>query len=83
MPLAAETQMQHIGSTSAMSDHDRDIVHELNKRLDSVWRYDQYIANADGHPDLQDFWRQLKSQDHENVGRLRDLLKSEIEKGCF
>ena len=35
-------------------------VHDLSKRLDALWRYDQYIANADAKPQLQDLWRDLK-----------------------
>ena len=46
MSVAAESEYCHIGESSGCSDHDRDLVHELSRRLDSLWRYDQYIANA-------------------------------------
>lgn len=62
MKLAALHQLEHIGETCGSADHDRDLVHELSKRLDALWRYDQYIANADGHADLQEFWRGVKRQ---------------------
>ncbi len=83
MTLAAEKEMQHIGESRGCEDHDRDLVHEFGKRLDAMWRYDQYIANADGHAPLQKFWRELKTQDATNVKRLKQLIKEEIEKGCF
>lgn len=83
MKLAAEKEMQHIGETRGCEDHDRDLIHECSKRLDAMWRYDQYIANADGHPNLQKFWRELKTQDTANVKRLKELMKQEIEEGCF
>jgi hypothetical protein len=83
MTLAAEKQMEHLGETSGCADHDHDLVHELSRRLDSLWRYDQRIANAAHHPSLQAFWRDLKHQDEENVKRLKELLHDEIEKGCF
>lgn len=83
MTLAAERQVEHIGETKAMADHDRDLVHELSKRLDAMWRYDQYIANAEGDEDRRDFWRDLKRQDQKNVDRLRKLLRHEIENNCF
>ena len=75
--------MEHIGTTAAVRNHDHDLVAELARRLEFLWRCDQYIANAEGHPDLQDFWRQLKEQDSENVSRLRGLIKAEIERDCF
>ena len=58
MSMTTEKEYEHIGETRGCADHDHDLVHELSRRLDSVWRYDQYIANADGRADLQEFWRQ-------------------------
>ena len=55
----------------------------MSKRLDGVWRYDQYIANAEGNADLQNLWKELKRQDQQNVDRLKDLIRQEISKGCF
>jgi hypothetical protein len=52
-------------------------------RLDALWRYDQYIANAEGHAFLQEFWRELKFQDQEAVKRLKELIAEEIKKDCF
>ena len=73
----------HVGETKAIANHDHDLVHELGKRIDGVWRYDQYIANADGKPELQNMWRELKQQDQRNADRLKELIRKEIEAGCF
>ncbi len=83
MTTAAEKEYAHVGETAGAADHDRDLVHELNKRLDGLWRYDQYVANADGRPDLQALWREIKSQEQKNVKRLKELVAAEIRKGCF
>ena len=83
MVLAAERQLQHIGESRGCEDHDHDLIHELSERLDSLWRYDQYIANADGHPDLQKFWRDIKQQEQGNVNRIKQLIGDEIGNGCF
>lgn len=83
MTLAAEEQLEHIGETSGCADHDHDLVHELSKRLDALWRYDQYIANAEGHDELQKFWRDMKAQEVKNVKRIKQLLADEIEHQCF
>ena len=47
--MSVETQStEHIGETAGAKNHDHDLVHDLSRRLDAVWRYDQYIANAEG-----------------------------------
>jgi len=82
--MAVQTEtVEHIGETKGIENHDHDLIHELSKRLDALWRYDQRIANADGHPALQDLWRELKRQDQENVNRMKTLVAEEINKGCF
>ncbi len=81
--LSAQQQMKHIGETKCIADHDHDLVHALSERLDAVWRYDQYIANADGKPELQNFWRDLKKQDTEAISRLRSLIAKEVQEDCF
>jgi len=75
--------MEHMGETCGCADHDHDLIHELSKRLDALWRYDQRIANADGRADLQNFWRELKGQELGNVKRLKQLLSEEIREHCF
>ena len=83
MTMTAEKQMEHIGESRGSADHDRDLVHELDKRLDALWRYDQYIANADGKSELQSLWRDIKKQELKNVDRLKQLIAGEIRNDCF
>jgi hypothetical protein len=83
MTLAAEREMEHIGETRGMADHDHDLVHELSKRLDGLWRYDQHLANAHGKKHIEAFWQDLKQQERQNIDRLRELIKNEISEGCF
>lgn len=83
MPLAAERELKHIGETWGCADHDHDLIHDLSKRLDALWRYDQYIANAGHKPGLQALWRDLKHQEMENIRRVKRLIAEEIEKNCF
>ena len=83
MRFAAEKEMVHIGESQGAADHDHDMIHELSKRLDALWRYDQYIANADGQSDLQSFWRTLKMQEQENVRGLKEMIKEHCLKECF
>jgi hypothetical protein len=83
MSMTAEKQMEHIGETQGIADHDHDMVHELSKRLDAVWRFDQYIANANDKKDLKEFWEKLKQQEIENVGQLKKLIARHAAQGCF
>ena len=83
MALVAEKQFEHIGETKGMEDHDHDLVQDLSKRLDALWRYDQYIANAEGHAELQEMWQDFKRQDMQNVKRLKECIAHEIQSGDF
>lgn len=78
-----EREYAHIGKTQQIEDHDHDLVHELSKRLDSIWRIDQYAANADAKPAISDFWKQLKQQECKTVDRLKQLIAEEVRANCF
>ena len=83
MSMVAEKGMEHIGKTKGAENHDHDMIHELSKRLDALWRYDQYIANSENDADLQEFWRELKDQEQDNVKRLKEFVKEHVDKDCF
>jgi hypothetical protein len=83
MALAAEKELKHIGKSSGCADHDHDLVHDLGKRLDALWRYDQYIANAEAKPALQSMWRDLKKQEIDNINRVKQMVAEEVRQNCF
>jgi hypothetical protein len=83
MTLAAERELAHMGETAGCSDHDHDLVHELSRRLDALWRYDQYIANADWRDDLRQFWCDAKAMEQQAIQRLKELIAQEVRNGCF
>jgi hypothetical protein len=83
MALAAEKELEHIGETCAIADHDHDLIHDLSKRLDALWRYDQYIANAESRPALRSLWQDLKCQEIDNVNRMKQILIEEVTQNCF
>lgn len=83
MTMAAERELEHLGETTGCADHDHDLVHELSRRLDSLWRYDQYIANAEWRDNLKQFWIDAKNQEQESIERLKELLAAEVQNGCF
>lgn len=83
MSLVAERELEHIGESKGMENHDHDLVAELNRRLDALWRYDQYTANAGGNSDLEKLWRDLKHQDQDTVKRLKKIIAHHVEVDCF
>ena len=83
MSMTTEKEYQHMGDSRGCADHDHDLVHELSRRLDCLWRYDQYVANADGQTDLQKFWRSVKAQEQENIKQLKKLLVQHVQSNCF
>jgi hypothetical protein len=83
MSLAAEKELEHIGETCGVADHDHDLIHDLSKRLDALWRYDQYIANAEGRPALQELWCDLKCQEIDNIKRMKQVIIEEVRQNCF
>lgn len=74
---------EKVGQSAAIANHDHDMVHELNSRLDAVWRYDQYIANAEGKPELQQLWQELKDQDTKSIERLKSMIGEHVKQDCF
>jgi len=83
MAMTTEKEYEHLGETRGCENHDHDLIHELSRRLDGLWRYDQYIANANGMADVRDFWRNVKSQEEENIQKLKKLLVQHVESNCF
>jgi hypothetical protein len=82
MTLTAENVHEHMSESHMYSDYFHDLIRELSKRLDALWRYDQYIANAEKHAFVQDFWSTLKQQDRENIRQLKELLANEFQREC-
>ncbi len=72
-----------VGSTKAIRDHDHDMIHDLSQRLDAVWRYDQFIENADKFPDLKAFWQESKENEVKTIERLKGLIREHVRKDNF
>jgi hypothetical protein len=79
----AEKATKHIGESKGAADHDHDMIHELSKRLDAVWRYDQYISNAGDDEELKKLWCDFKVEEQESVTRLKAVIQRHVKEGCF
>jgi len=72
-----------IGMTQAIRDHDHDMIHDLSQRLDAVWRYDQFIENADKFPELKTFWQKSKEHELKTIEQLKELIREHVRKDNF
>jgi len=68
-------------ASDGCSDHDHDLVAELSRRLDNLWRYDQDIANAEWRNDLRQFWMDAKAMEQQAISRLKQLMAQEVRGG--
>lgn len=83
MSINTEEEYAHIGESRGCEDHDHDLIHDLSRRLDCLWRYDQYISNADGNPELLDFREKVKTQEQENIQQVKKLIAEHVQRGCY
>ncbi len=67
--MAVEKAFAYIGEMRGCDDHDYDLDHGWSQRLDGLWRYDQYIVNANGLAELSKFWRKRTKAIMDVVGR--------------
>jgi len=57
-----------------MKDWNHDLVHQLSEDLDSLWRYDAYLKNAQGCAHCTALWKRCRKVDQEKA----ELLRKEI-----
>ncbi|MGB3654984.1 MAG: hypothetical protein WBA41_27780 [Rivularia sp. (in: cyanobacteria)] len=80
---AYQKEVAHLGESRGVKDHDHDMIHDLSRRLDALWRYDQYIDNARGYKSVEAFWEKVKQQEKDNIKELKKLLSEHIKLGDF
>jgi len=83
MSMTMDKQYEHLGESRGIEDHDHDLVHDLSRRLDCLWRYDQYISNANGRDELLEYWRSVKAQEQANISQLKKFIAQHIKSNCF
>ncbi len=55
------------------------LVHQLSETLDSWWRMDKYVADAEKDDELElvEFWKEYKSTLEKQIRMLKEKLKDE------
>lgn len=82
MTLAAEARTTRLGESCRRTARDRDLIHDLSRRLEVLWLYDQYIT-CERREGLKQFWIELKTQELANIRTLQDLIAEEFRNGCL
>ena len=77
MSMSTDKVSDTAGSGLGIESCEHDLIHELGRRLSCLWGYDQYIANASDWPELQDFWRDVQSQDQRAICQVKELLEQQ------
>jgi hypothetical protein len=74
-----------IGESRGMSNHSHDLIHELSIRLDSQWRYNQFIENAQAMnmPEAVRMFERFKREGQQAINELRDHIALMAREGTF
>jgi len=60
-----------------------DLVSELRRRLEALWRYGECVAKSEVDPELQQKWRDLQRLEQFEIERLKQRILDQIEKGEY
>ncbi len=66
-----------------MQNHNHDLVHHLSETLDSIWRYDEYVKNAESYPSCTAIWQTLKEADQKHEQILLEEIKRHVSENRF
>lgn len=66
-----------------MKNHNHDLVHEISELMDSIWRMDQYIQNAQGCEHCTSLWQGLKGSLSGNVDQLKQEIIRHVQENRF
>lgn len=66
-----------------MKDWNHDLVHQLSEDLDSLWRYEAYIKNAEGCGHCSAMWQKCKELDEQKIAMLRDEIARHVKEERF
>lgn len=83
MPKSQDQEHANLGETRGMQDHEIDLIHDLSRRLDGLWRFDHCISNAEGFPELQAFWRDSKLQERKSIDQIKKLIQQHVQEDRF
>lgn len=76
--MNAQNQAKGGAHTSPLTDATYNMVSGLQKIVDGLWHYDQYIEQ-DKDSDAQEMWRRFKEQDTQRAEELKNHLSRRLQ----
>lgn len=89
MGTDGERDYFHLDGAQVRDEHEphteygQNLVHDLARRLDRCWVYEQYITNALNHADVAEFWRKVQRQEQDNIRQLNQLIQQHVQSRSF
>lgn len=74
MSIIIEREYKAPSASQLVEFHETNLIHELGRRLSSLYGYDRNIESADGRPELLEFWRCAKSLEQTNIDQLKQVI---------
>lgn len=71
MAMESDAFCEDFGTATGMVAPDPQLLRELVRRMDSLYRFDELVANAAGKPELQAFWRESKAREERAIEALQ------------
>ena len=78
MSLPPKIAQKTFNRNSGCCNHDHHLIQEYSRRLDAIWRYEQYIEDVKLSDQVKQFWIEMKWVEQQNIKRLKQLLKDEF-----
>lgn len=66
-----------------LKDHNHDLVKQLSEDSSSLYRYGEYLKNAEGCDHCAALWNKLKESDEERVKLLAEEIIRHATEGRF
>lgn len=66
-----------------MKNINHDLIHQLSETLDSIWRYQDYLKNAQGCEQCVKLWERMRAMDEEQAELLAKEIKRHAGEGIF
>lgn len=66
-----------------MTNNTHDLIHQLSEKLDSLWRYKEYIKNAEECAECKKLWEECLKRDTEMVEMIKEEIKRHVDSGKF
>ena len=71
MATESESFCEDFGTATGMVAADPQLLRDLLRRMDSLYRFDELIANAADKSELQAFWRESKAREERAIEALQ------------